>query len=457
MIEKKNSFKIYLVLAGALILALPQLAHAQSKKSFRLIRDVEIENTLKEWAKPVFEAANLNPKSVNIILIQSDQVNAFVAGGSNIFLYTGLIEKTETPGELIGVIAHETGHIAGGHLIRTREALERASYESIVGTILGIGVAIASGDAGAVAALSVGGSSLAQRGFFAHSRVQESSADQAALTFLEASKINPNGMKSFMQKLEAENYIPQDQQSEYTRTHPLVENRIEAIEHRVSESKYTNTQYPAKWIDQHARMKAKLAGFIRPNQISWAYDDKDKTIPARYARAIAAYQAHKIDESLKRIDHLIKVEPLNPHFQELKGQMLVDFGRVKEAIPFYRKAMTLLPQESLLRISLAHALIESTYDQDADAVLNEAIHNLERALQDEPRNPRIHRLLATSYGRLGQEAKAKLHLAEEAVLQRKFDYGKRHAEAVISQESEGSTLWIQAKDILSFIEVAKKG
>jgi len=455
MIEKKNSFKIYLLLVGALILTLPKIVYAQSNHSFRLIRDVEIESTLKQWAKPIFESANLNPESVNIILVQSDQVNAFVAGGSNIFLYTGLIEKTESPGELIGVIAHETGHIAGGHLIRTREALERASYESIIGTILGVGVALASGDAGAVAALSVGGSSLAQRGFYAHSRIQESSADQAALTFLEESKINPNGMKSFMQKLEAENYIPQDQQSEYIRTHPLVENRIEALEHRVSQSKYADIKYPPKWEEQHARMKAKLIGFIRPNQISWVYDDKDTSIPAKYARAIAAYQGHRKDEAIERIDELISIEPSNPYFQELKGQMLVDFGSVKEAISFYRKAISILPKESLLRISLAHALIESTYEDNSN--LNEAIGNLERALQDETRNSRIHRLLATAYGRLGQQAKAKLNLAEEAVLQRRFEYARQHAEAVITQETEGSKLWIQAKDIISFIEVAKKG
>lgn len=454
--KMKNSFKIFLSLMVMGTLVIPSFSRAQSKPSLSLIRDTEIELIIKEWATPIFEAAHLNPDHVKIILVQSDQMNAFVAGGSNIFIYTGLIEKTDNPGELIGVIAHETGHIAGGHLIRTREALERASYESIIGMIIGIGAAIASGDAGAVSAISAGGTSLAQRSFFAHSRIQESSADQAALTFMEESGINPEGMKSFMQKLEAENYVPKSQQSEYIRTHPLVDNRIEAMNHRISESKNKDKPYPKKWVEQLERVRAKLIGFIHPGQTLWKYDDKDQSIAADYARAIASYRENKSDEAIKKIDGLIAREPNNPYFLELKGQMLVDFGRVREAVPFYRKAMTLLPNGSLLRIALAHALIESTYETD-EKILREAIENLEHALHDEPRNARVHRLLATAYGRLSQENRAKLHLAEEAVLQRSFEYAKQHAEAILAEEPKGTSLWIKAKDIISFIEIEKKG
>ncbi len=450
----KNKLKIFFsLLFISLVYIFPNVANAGGS-SLGLIRDTEIENILHDWSEPIFKAANLDPNAINIILVQNDAVNAFVAGGSNIFIYTGLISKTETPEELIGVIAHETGHIAGGHLIKGRKALERASYESIVGTIIGVGAAILTGEGGALPALSLGSSSMAQRRYLAHSRVNEASADQAALTFLEAAHINPTGMKSFMYKLKSENYVPETQQSEYIRTHPLVDNRIEALSRRVAESKYNKDPYNPVWKEQHARIKAKLIGFIHPEQIPWVYDDRDKSIPAKYARAIAAYRQNKINLAISRIDDLLKIEPDNPYFLELKGQMLVDFGRVKEAIGYYKKAIDILPSAALFRISLARALIETAGDNKLP--LMKAVEQLELVQRSEQRSTRIHRLLATAYGRLGKDNRAKLHLAEEAVLQRKFDYAKQHAQSVLKSEKEGSNNWIMAKDIISFIETTKK-
>ncbi|MCD8497374.1 MAG: tetratricopeptide repeat protein [Alphaproteobacteria bacterium] len=161
-------------------------------------------------------------------------------------------------------------------------------------------------------------------------------------------------------------------------------------------------------------MRAKLIGFISPEQVAWKYDDQDKGIPARYARAIAAYRQHDVAKALKEIDSLIASEPQNPYFQELKGQMLVDFGQVSEAIPYYRKSVSLLKEAPLIQIALGHALIESG---DNPSNLNEAVRQLEQALIREPRSSRAYRLLGIAYGKLGQEGKAKLNLAEESVLQ----------------------------------------
>ncbi|MBI1301298.1 MAG: M48 family metalloprotease [Alphaproteobacteria bacterium] len=443
---------LHLFFLGAALFSFSKFSHAQG---LSIIRDTEIENILRSWGTPIFKSAELNPEAINIILVNNNDVNAFVAGGSNIFFYSGLILKTEGPGEVIGVLAHETGHISGGHLVRTREALERASYESIIGFVVGLGAAIASGEAGAAPAISAGGASVAQRRFFAHSRVHESSADQAALTYMEKAGINPSGLATFMDKLKAENYIPENQRSEYIRTHPLAENRVAALERRIEMSDHKNASYPNLWIEQHARMRAKLVSFINPGQVPWVYDDKDKSIAAQYARAIAAYRNNQVDEALSRINDLLKREPENPYFLELKGQMLVDFGRVKEAVPVYQKSINLLPKAPLIRIAFAHALIESASDNQVSK-LNQAIDELNIALRDEPRSTRVHRLLATAHGRLGSESEAKLHLAEEAVLQRRFSYAKQHAQAVLQTEEEGSSLWIRARDVLSFIEVEEK-
>ncbi|MDH5723825.1 MAG: M48 family metalloprotease [Alphaproteobacteria bacterium] len=422
---------------------------SQSNPALNIVRDTEIESVIKEWASPVFEAAGLDPKAVNIILVQNSQLNAFVAGGSNIFIYTGLIEKTENPGELIGVIAHETGHISGGHLIKTRDALERASYESILGTILGLGAAIATGETGAVGAISAGSTSVAQRRFLTHSRVQESSADQAALSFMDKAQLNPSGLSSFMNKLKAEIYRPFDQQSEYVLTHPLVENRISAIQERMEQSPYKDKDFPSSWVKQHALIKAKLIGYITPEQVDWTYNVTDKSTEALYARTIAAYRNNKVEDAITLADELLAAEPQNPYFLEQKGQILFDFGRGEESIAYFNKAIELLPDAPFIRIALAHAMIESG---DDPALLKEAIKHLEIALQDEPRASRIHRLLATAYGRLGKDNMTKLHLAEEAVLQRRFDYAKVQVNTILQSETENSPLTTRANDILVFIE-----
>ena len=446
-----KSFLKLALIAAFLVPPVPALA--QGSEATILIRDAEIENTLKEWLEPLLKVAEMDPGRVKIIIVQNSQLNAFVAGGSNIFIYTGLIERTENPSELIGVMAHELGHIAGGHLIASRGAFERASYESILGAVLGIGAAIATGRGDAANAIIMGSNAMATSRYLSHSRLQESSADQAAMRYMDGAGMNTSGLPSFFKKLESEDLLPASQQSAYMRTHPLTRDRIEALEQKVTASPNHNKPFPLQWVEEHARIKAKLVGFITPQQVMWTYDDSNKSVAARYARSIANYKNNNVNEAIKEIDSLLAEEPNNPYFQELKGQMLVDFGRVKEALPFHRKAVELLPSSGLLRMALGHALIESGNGPEA---LREGITNLERALQDEPRSARVHRLLATAYGQLGQENIAKLHLAEEAVLQRRLEDGKVQATAVLETSPKDSREAIQARDILTEISNLKK-
>ena len=452
---KLHDLKIQSLFLAILCVSLlaPLNLSAQSRVSgMTIIRDTEIENMMKEWSYPLLKTANMGPDSVNVVLVQSNDINAFVAGGANIFFYTGLLEKTDGPGEVLGVFAHELGHITGSHFILGRDALERASYESILGTVLGIGAAIVTGNGAAASAVMSGSNSLAQRRFLAHTRVHESSADQAALTFFEGAKFNPQGLGTFLQKLENEELLPASQQSEYMRTHPITRNRVDTVENAAKKSPYLGAEFPPSWNEQHARMKAKLIAFTSPGRVPWVYDDRDVSIAARYARAIAAYRQDKIEEATHLIDALINEEPENPYFYELKGQMLVEYSRIEEGIPAYRKAIELLPDAALFRIALAHALIESGDHKDR---LREAIKHLERALQMEQRSSRIQRLLATAHGRLGEENIAKLHLAEEAVLQRNIQYARSMANSVAANANPASREYLQAKDLLSYIDTLK--
>jgi predicted Zn-dependent protease len=417
-----------------------------------IIRDTEIETTLKEWAEPLLKAAKLSPDSVNIVLVQSPQINAFVAGGANIFIYTGLIQATDNPGELIGVMAHEIGHIEGGHLIGQRQAIRRASYESILGTVLGIGAAILTGDGRAASAISLGTQGIAANNFFSHSRVNESSADQAGLKYMQAAGLNPAGLASFFEKLADQELLPASQQQEYVRTHPLTQNRITSIETSIKESPFYGKEFPTKWVEDHARMKAKLVGFVTPERVAWDYSDRDTSFAADYARAIAAYRQNKPDEAVAAVDALLLKEPENPYLHELRGQILVDYGRVKESLPSLQRAVDLLPNAGLLRVMLSHAILETS---TGDADLKRVISGLELAQQSEPRSSRIYRLLATAYGRLGDELMAKINLAEEAVLQGKDPYAQNLVETVIKEAPAGSRAALQAQDILAYLEIKK--
>lgn len=437
------------------VLLLKPAAQAQSGSAPTIIRDTEIENILKTWSEPVIKGAGLAPEAIKMILVQDNNINAFVAGGPNIFLFTGLLTRSESPDEIIGVIAHELGHIRGGHLVRARGALENASYESLLGVVLGIGAAVLTGEGGLASAIVAGTQSTAYNRFLAFSRVQESSADQSALDSLERAQINPEGLVGFMRKLENEELLPASQQNQYVRTHPLTRDRVAAMQAGLERSAYKDKPLPAQWHEDHARMLAKLVGFITPEQVEWKYDSRDNSIAAAYAHAIASYRQNKTDKAIAQIDALLKREPDNPYFLELKGQMLVDFGRVKEALPFYRRSVEILPAASLIRTAYAHALIESAGNDRTK--LNEAIMHLQRSLKDESRSSRIHRLLATSYGRLGQEPRAKLHLAEEALLRGQIPYAKQQATAASQGLEEGTNPWLRAQDILNFIEqVAEK-
>ena len=437
------------LLLGA-ALCLSPLTPVQAAESRILIRDTEIEGIIKSWSADVINAAGMTPDQVNIILIQNQDLNAFVAGGSNIFIYTGLIERTENPGELVGVIAHELGHIAGGHLSRTSEVMSKASFEAIVATLLGVGAAIATGDGGAAAAGVSIGQATAMNKFLAYSRVQESSADQAGFRFLDNAGVNPIGLVTFLEKLSSQELLPASQQSAFARSHPLSRDRIEALEARLPNAKNRDTPAPAAWNEQHARMKAKLMSFITPQQVVYAYPERNQSIAAQYARTIAAYRTNKVDAALKGADKLIAAEPKNPFFHEIKGQMLFDFGRAKESAVSYQRAIELAPQSGLIRTALARAQIESSGKSKAG--LESAISHLKRAQQDEPRSSQVKRLLATAYGRLGQEPQARVYLAEEALLQGRNKEARSMASSAMKFLPAGSPELQRARDVINSID-----
>jgi len=439
-VSKRIAVFLFISLFSVLALA-PRHAAANG---LSVIRDAEIENTIRAFASPVLTAAGLDQDAVNIYIVKDNSLNAFVAGGQNLFIHTGLIMQSGNASQVIGVLAHETGHIAGGHLTRMHDAIAKSSRSAILGFILGGAAAIATGRGDVGAAIAAGGQSMAMRNFLSYSRGEEGSADQAALKLLDATKQSARGMLEFLKVLEGQELLSSANQDPYVRTHPLSAVRIRTIEHHVANSPYSDVPTPENYVRMHERIKAKLHGFVNPvGRTLRLYKASDKSVPARYARAIAHHRKARFDKALALMDGLIAEHPNDPYFHELKGQILFESGRVRDSIAHHRKAADLLPTSPVILYQLAKAELET----NDPALIDPAIINLEAAVAKEPRTAMLWRQLSIGYGRKGDIGRSSLALAEEALIQGNADVAQFHAGKAERYFPEGSREWIQAQDI----------
>jgi len=390
----------------AAIVALVFVQHSAAAENF--IRDTEIESDIRTMVTPIWKAAGLEPSALHVYLIEDKQLNSFVAGGQNEFINSGLIMRAETPNQLLGVLAHETGHIAGGHLTRAQEAVRNASIEGIIAMVLGAAASVVGRNGAAL----LGAEGVAQRAFMQYSVTQEASADQAALTFLDRAGQSSRGLLQFFQILQGEELLSGVRQDPYLRTHPLTSQRIEYVRNHVEHSRFSDVPDSSANVEMLKRIKVKLGAFTAPPSSTLAaYPESDQSVLARYARAIAYYRIPKLEKALPIIDGLIRDYPNDAYFRELKGQMLFENGRIAEAAQPYEEAVRLAPGAPLLRISLAQVYVESS-----DPKVNKrAIAYLNDALRTEDKETTGWHLLATAYGRDNQFGMAALALAEEGL------------------------------------------
>jgi predicted Zn-dependent protease len=443
--------------AALVALSATQAVAPARAQGLPLIRDTEIETLLKDYARPIFKAAGLGNQNIIMRIVNHDSFNAFVADGHNVFVNTGALQISKTPNEIIGVIAHETGHITGGHLAALRARIARDQTKAALIGVLGIGAMIAGATSRSDSGREVGGlgqgvlfggSEVIARGILSERRSQEAAADQAGLNFLNATRQSGMGMQITFERFQQQEFISEQQMDPFVRSHPVAATRIAQLREKVAKSPYVNQKDDPQLQLRHDMMRAKLAGFIdRPQAVANAYPVSDKTLPARYARAIAANCSGKCDTAMGQIDALIAEAPQNPYFHELKGDLLYHSGKIRESIGSLRRALQLLGGEApLVQVTLAQALLAT---QDV-AVLDECLALLSKSTIADDENSQAFHLMATIYYKKNLQPQATLAAAQGYFTEGRYKEAKNFAKRAQVGLRQGSPGWLKAEDIITF-------
>jgi predicted Zn-dependent protease len=432
-----------------------------------LIRDAETEGLIRTYAKPIFNAAGLGSQGIDIHIVNDRAFNAFVVDGHNMFINAGALILSRTPNQIIGVIAHESGHITGGHLARLRNQIAKAKSASLMLQALALAAMVAGAAGGSNIGLirpgaAYGGTDTAMRMVLAYRRDEESSADQAAITFLNATKQSARGLLETLQFMSSK-LVGVQGLNPFLQTHPFPQQRMAQLRSLAEASPYYEVKDPPELQFRHNLVKAKLYGFLnQPQTVFNRYPQSNQTLAAKYARAIATYRKSGVKDAIPELDALIAAKPDWPYFHEIKGRFLFESGNVTAAIPCLRQAAMLGPDEPLIRIALAQALLETQNPEGVD----EALADLRTALARETSSAMGYRQLAVAFARKGDAAKGAarqsfLAQADLASAEAYFYEGQLKPAQELARRAkagflEGTPNWLRADDILTFENLLSK-
>jgi predicted Zn-dependent protease len=432
--------------------SIPVRAQTGSSAGIPMIRDAEIEQLLRDYTTPILRVAGLSQQNIQVVIINDKSFNAFVMDAHRIFVNSGAITQATTPNQIIGVLAHETGHIVGGHLSKMRQELANAQTAAIVAMLLGVGAMVAGAKSGSVDTGNIGAAAIsAPQSYLVHTlvayqRAQEEQADRAGVRFLSASGQSAKGMYDTFKKFADEMMFSRAYIDPYLQNHPMPSERMAALAELVK-TPYWDKKDPPELQFRHDMARAKLGGFLeRADTIMRRYPSSDTSLPARYARAIAAYRFGDIRAALVQIDALIEAMPNNPYFYELKGQALLETGHAAEAVAPLRHAVETAPNPALIQILLAQALIATNNNKNAA----EAVPLLRAAIAKEPESGDAYEQLAMAYGHNGNLADADLASAQAAFARGDNKTARELAARAKMRFPVGSPGWVRADDIVAF-------
>ncbi|WP_115050846.1 M48 family metalloprotease [Brucella canis] len=451
----RNLIRRFVAASGAIAIAVTGAfpASAQARGGgVPIIRDAEIEALVADYAAPILKVAGLGKRGVRVILVNSPSFNAFV-DGRRIFVNTGAIMQAETPNEIIGVIAHESGHLAGGHQDRLREQLSRARTMAIIGMLLGVGAGVAgaaggSGNAaGAGAGIALGSNEMAMRSLLNYQRTEEMTADRLAVNYLNATGQSTKGMLETFQRFASALSLSGTQIDQYRISHPLPRERIANLEELAKKSPYYNkTDSPALQL-RHDMARAKIAAYSgNMGALQRMFRNNPGGLAARYGSAITTYLNGSARAALPKFDALIKEQPKNPYFQEMRGEVLIKANDAAGAAKAFQKAVSLDPHKSpLLRMSYGRALMLTGTKANMPA----AIREIKAGIASDPEFPDGYSYLAQAYGQQGDMARADLATADMNYYAGKLQQAHIFAIRAQKQMKPGTPDWLRAQDIIN--------
>jgi predicted Zn-dependent protease len=452
-LRTKTSKLTALTAAAALAIAPMSPALAQQERGPPVIRDTEAEQLLRDYTRPILRAAGMEKQNIQVVIINDSGFNAFVADGRRIFVNYGAIMQSATPNQIIGVLAHETGHLAGGHLAKMREQLAQAQTQMIIAMLLGAGALVAgsrgggnSGLANAGAAAVTAPQEVIRRTLISYQRQQEENADRAGVKFLAATGQSAKGMYETFKRFTNDSLFAARGADPYLQSHPMPADRVAALEEIARSSPYWEKKDEPALQSRHDMVRAKISAFMeRQDTVYRRYPMSNESLPARYAHAITTYLHGDLRSALAQIDGLIQGQPNNPYFYELRGQALLEGGRPAEAIAPLRKAVQLSNNAPLIEMLLGQALVGT----DNKAYTEEAIGILRAAVARETEAPLGYTQLAMAYGRKGDFAQADLASAQAAFLRGDNKTARELASRAKTRFAIGTPGWVKADDIVT--------
>ncbi|QHO76557.1 peptidase [Bradyrhizobium sp. CCBAU 051011] len=451
---RKKSLKLTALATAVALVAAPMAATAQENRGPPVLRDAETEQLLREYTRPILRAAGLEKQNIQMVIINQGVFNAFVADGRRIFVNYGAILQSETPNQIIGVMAHETGHLAGGHLAKMREQMAQAQTQMIIAMLLGAGAMVAgaqggggnSGLANAGAAMFSAPGEIIRRNLLSYVRQQEENADKAGVKFLNATGQSSRGMYETFKRFTEESLFAARGADPYVQSHPMPAQRVAALEELARSSPYWDKKDDPALQLRHDMVRAKISAFMeRQETVYRRYPMSNNSLPARYAHAIATYRHGDLRSALAQIDALLQQQPNNPYFYEVRGQALLEGGKPQEAIAPLRKAVQLSNNSPLIEMMLGQALVAT----GNNAYTDEAISILRAATAREPEALIGYTQLAMAYGRKGDYAQADLASAQAAYLRGDSKTARDLASRAKTRFAIGTPGWVKADDIVS--------
>jgi predicted Zn-dependent protease len=418
-----------------------------------VLRDTETEQLLREYTRPILRAAGLEKQNIQMVIINQSVFNAFVADGRRIFVNYGAILQSETPNQIIGVMAHETGHLAGGHLAKMREQMAAAQTQMIIAMLLGAGAMVAGAKSGSNNGLTNAGAAMfsapgevIRRNLLSYVRQQEENADKAGVKFLNATGQSARGMYETFKRFTDESLFASRGSDPYVQSHPMPAQRVAALEELARSSPYWDKKDDPALQLRHDMARAKISAFMeRQETVYRRYPMSNNSLPARYAHAITTYLHGDLRSALSQIDALIQQQPNNPYFYEVRGQALLEGGKPQEAIAPLRKAVALSNNAPLIEMMLGQALVAT----GNNAYTDDAIRILRAAVARETEAPIGYTQLAMAYGRKGDYAQADLASAQAAYLRGDNKTARELASRAKTRFAIGTPGWVKADDIVS--------